>query len=51
MSDLMSLWTQCLMILEEEVTPVGFNTWIKDINPVSMTDSKITLSSESHAPK
>lgn len=44
MSDLMSLWTQCLMILEEEVTPVGFNTWIKDINPVSMTDSKITLS-------
>ena len=43
MSDLMSIWTQCLMILEEEVTPVGFNTWIKDINPVSMTDSKITL--------
>lgn len=44
MSDLMRLWTECLIVLEEEVTPVGFNTWIKDIIPVSMTDSKITLS-------
>lgn len=44
MSDLMKLWTECLILLEEEVTPVGFNTWIKDIKPVKKTDTTFTLS-------
>ena len=44
MSDLMKLWTECLILLEEEVTPVGFNTWIKDIKPVKKTDTTVTLS-------
>ena len=44
MSDLMKIWTECLILLEEEVTPVGFNTWIKDIKPVRKSDSTFTLS-------
>ena len=34
-------------MLENEVTPVGFNTWIKDIKPVNINDSTLTLSVES----
>jgi len=44
MSDLMRIWTECLIILEEEVSPVGFNTWIKDIVPVSSNDTLVTIS-------
>ncbi len=43
-SDLIKIWTECLIILEEEVTQVGFNTWIKDIKPVSISDNTFTLS-------
>ena len=43
-SDLIRLWTECLMLLEEEVTPVGFNTWIKDIRPVNLSSDTFTLS-------
>ncbi len=43
MSDLMKLWTECLIVLEQEVTPVGFNTWIKDIKPVKIDDETLTL--------
>ena len=44
MSDLMKIWTECLILLEEEVSPLGFNTWIKDIKPVRKSDSVFTLS-------
>ncbi len=44
MSDLMRIWTECLILLEEEVSPLGFNTWIKDIKPVKKSDSLFTLS-------
>ena len=40
----MQLWTECLILMEEEVTPVGFSTWIKDIKPVKINDSVLTLS-------
>ena len=43
-SDLIKIWTECLILLEEEVTPVGFNTWIKDIKPLNMNDNNITFS-------
>ncbi len=42
--DLMKLWTECLVLLEDEVSQVGYNTWIKDIKPVSLTDDTFTLS-------
>ena len=44
MSDLMRIWTECLILLEDEVTPVGFSTWIKEIKPIERTDSTFTLS-------
>lgn len=40
----MQLWTECLILMEDEVTPVGFSTWIKDIKPVKINDSVLTLS-------
>lgn len=40
----MKIWTECLMLLEEEVSPVGFNTWIKDIKPVQKDDNTFKLS-------
>lgn len=44
MSDLMRIWTECLIILEEEVSPVGYSTWIKDMKPVEKTDTTFKLS-------
>ncbi len=44
MSDLIKIWTQCLILLEEEVSPVGFNTWIKDIKPVKNDGSLFSFS-------
>lgn len=35
MSDLIKIWTKCLILLEDEISPVGFNTWIKDLKPVN----------------
>ena len=43
-SDLMKIWTECLILLEDEVTPVGFSTWIKDIKPLNISDTTITFS-------
>ncbi len=49
MSDLMRMWIDCLSILEEDlsVSPAGFTTWIKDLNPVKMTDDTIYFSVKS----
>ena len=49
--DMIKLWTECLIILEGEVTPVGFNTWIKDIKPVSIDNNTIRLSVENSIKK
>ena len=43
-SDLIKLWTECLILMEDEVTPVGFSTWIKDIKPIRINDNVLTLS-------
>lgn len=45
--DVFNIWQQCLPLLEKEVTPVGFSTWIKVLNPVSADSSSFTLSVES----
>ena len=42
--DLNKLWAECLMLLEDEVTPVGYSTWIKDIKPVSLSEDTFVLS-------
>lgn len=45
-SELNKMWMECLSLLENEVTVVGFNTWIKNIIPVSIDDNTLTLSVE-----
>jgi len=44
MSDLIKIWTECLILLEEEVSPVGFNTWIKELKPVKNDGSLFSFS-------
>lgn len=45
-SDLNRIWTECLSLLEDEVTPVGYNTWIKDLKPINLSESTFTLSAQ-----
>ncbi|MGE4283119.1 MAG: chromosomal replication initiator protein DnaA [Clostridia bacterium] len=40
---LTDLWNKTQNIIRLEITEVGFNTWIKTIVPVSISDNKITL--------
>ncbi len=44
MSDLIKIWTQCLILLEDEVSPVGFNTWIKDLKPINNDGNTFSFS-------
>ncbi|NLY43444.1 MAG: chromosomal replication initiator protein DnaA [Clostridiaceae bacterium] len=44
MSFLLNLWNRVLNIIKNEITEVGFNTWIKTITPVSMSEDHIVLS-------
>lgn len=50
-SELNKMWQECLSILENEVSSVSFNTWIKDIVPVSEDNSTITFSVETSIKK
>lgn len=40
---LKEIWEKALNILKAELTEVSFNTWIKSIEPLKITDSSITL--------
>lgn len=42
-SNLDSLWKDVLNVIKVELTEVSFNTWLKSIEPVSLTDDKIVL--------
>lgn len=50
-SELNKMWQECLSILENEVSTVSFNTWIKDIVPISIDKDTITFSVESSIKK
>ena len=39
-----TLWSEVLTLLENEVTPIGYNTWIKTIIPKSISGDTLTLS-------
>ncbi len=39
-----TIWSEVLGLLENEVTPIGYNTWIKTIIPKSIENETITLS-------
>ena len=40
---LSELWNETQNIIKSEITEVGFNTWIKTIEPISVSDNKIVL--------
>lgn len=41
---LSTIWSEVLELLEDEVTPIGYNTWIKTIIPKSFEDDTFILS-------
>ena len=43
MYDLTSIWNEVLEIIRPDVSPVGFDTWIKSINPLSIENDEIIL--------
>lgn len=40
---LTDLWEEVLSLIKVELTEVSFNTWLKTINPISLSDDEITL--------
>lgn len=37
------VWTRALEILKNEMTPTSFNTWVKDIQPISVEGNSLVL--------
>lgn len=44
MEELKNIWDNVLLQMSEEITAVSYDTWIKPIQPVSISDNTITLS-------
>jgi len=42
-SDLDNIWNEVLKLIKVELTEVSFNTWLKTIKPITMTDNRIIL--------
>ena len=42
-SNLNNIWNEALALIKVELTEVSFNTWLKTINPIAITDNKIIL--------
>lgn len=45
-SEIKPIWDMCLPILEQEISAVSFNTWIKPLQPHSMDINSILLSTD-----
>ncbi len=44
MDELKNIWDNVLLQMSEEITAVSYDTWIKPIKPVSISENTITLS-------
>lgn len=42
-SELENIWNEALKLIKVELTEVSFNTWLKTINPLMITEDKIIL--------
>ena len=42
-SNLDNIWTEVLNLIKVELTEVSFNTWLKTVEPVNISDSKVVL--------
>ena len=45
-NELIDIWQNCLILIEEECTPLAFNTWIKTLTPVSFKNNVLVLSTD-----
>ena len=43
-AQLLELWTRVLIYLEDRISPVGYESWIKNIQPIDITTEELTLS-------
>lgn len=37
------VWTEVLALLEDEISQIGYNTWIKTINPIELKNNVLTV--------
>ena len=37
------VWTRALELLKEQMTPISFDTWVKDITPISVEGNSLVL--------
>ncbi len=42
-SNLNNIWNEVLNLIKVELTEVSFNTWLKTIKPITMTDDRVIL--------
>lgn len=42
-SNLDNIWTEVLNLIKVELTEVSFNTWLKTVEPVNISDTKVVL--------
>lgn len=49
--ELSVIWNSCLALIEEECTPLAFNTWIKKIIPVSLQNNVFTFATDNEINK
>ena len=42
-SNLDTIWKDVLTVIKVELTEVSFNTWLKSVNPISLSNNKIIL--------
>ena len=42
-AQLLELWTKVLIFLEDKISPVGYESWIKNIRPENITTEELTL--------
>ena len=45
-NELIDIWKNCLILIEEECTALAFNTWIKTLTPVSYKNDVLVLSTD-----
>ena len=45
-NELIDIWQNCLILIEEECTALAFNTWIKTLTPVSYKNNVLILSTD-----
>jgi len=44
--DLNEVWSSSLNLIKDELTPMSFTTWIETIQPISISDDKLFLSTQ-----